>query len=186
VIIPVLLASVIGCASIAPAPASSVAPSVGVAGAVAPAGLEAFAPTGPTQVGLVVDVTDGDTIRVMIDGAEHRLRYIGIDTPESVKPGSPVEPFALAASAANARLVEDARLVLEKDVSETDRFDRLLRYVWLPPADEADDWRLVNLELVEAGLAQAIAYPPDTTYSELLHAAEDEARAAGRGMWTDG
>ena len=186
VFLVLLAAAVIGCASMAPTPAASVSPSVGVAGPAAAAGLETFTPTGPTQDGLIVDVTDGDTIRVMIDGVEHRLRYIGIDTPESVKPGSPVEPYALAASGANARLVEDARVVLEKDVSETDRFDRLLRYVWLPPADESDDWRLVNLALVEAGLAEAIDYPPDTKYSALLRAAEDAARAAGRGMWIDG
>lgn len=185
-IVPVLLAAAVaGCASIA-SPAASVAPSAGEADAVAAAGLKGLAPTGPTQGGIVVDVTDGDTIRVVIDGAERRLRYIGIDTPESVKPESPVEPFAMAAAEANARLVEDARVVLEKDVSETDRYDRLLRYVWLPPADGADGWRLVNLELVEAGLAVAVDYPPDTKYSAVLQAAEDEARAAGVGMWADG
>jgi endonuclease YncB( thermonuclease family) len=150
-----------------------------------------FAPSGPTEVGQVVKVSDGDTVRVTIDGAEHRLRYIGIDTPESVAPDTPVEPFALAAAAANAALVEDRSVVLEHDVSETDRFDRLLRYVWLAPdpAARPDDpsagWRLVNLELVRAGLAEAVDYPPDTRYSALLHAAEAEARAAGVGLWAD-
>lgn len=148
-----------------------------------------FGPSGETQIGRVVRITDGDTIRVVIDGTEHRLRYIGIDTPESVAPGTPVEPFALAATAANAALVEDRSVVLEKDVSETDRFDRLLRYVWLPPSGSADAgaldaaWRLVNLELIAAGLAEAVDYPPDTKYSDLFHAAEADAREAAIGRW---
>jgi micrococcal nuclease len=80
-------------------------------------------------------------------------------------------------------------VVLETDVSETDDFGRLLRYVWLAPDDPAEtgtgSWRLVNLELVHAGLAKARDYPPDTKYSDLLDAAEAEARAAGRGIWGD-
>ena len=131
-----------------------------------------FAPSGPTEAGLVVRITDGDTVRVVIDGVEHRLRYIGIDTPESVAPNTPVEPFAEAATDANARLVDGEAVVLERDVSETDRFDRLLRYVWLAPdlgnrATDDDAWRLVNLELVRAGLAEAVDYPPDTKYSAI-------------------
>jgi micrococcal nuclease len=81
-------------------------------------------------------------------------------------------------------------VVLETDVSETDDFGRLLRYVWLPPDDDTAEtgtatWRLVNLELVRAGLAEARDYPPDTKYSELLDAAESEARTARRGIWSD-
>jgi len=139
----------------------------------------------------VVEVVDGDTVRVDLNGEERPVRLIGIDTPESVAPDTPVEPFALAARDANAALVADREVVLEKDVSETDRFDRLLRYVWLPPDGSAEEgelsaaWRLVNLELARAGLAEAIDYPPDTKYSALLNAAEAEARAAGRGMWAD-
>jgi micrococcal nuclease len=134
----------------------------------------------------VVDITDGDTVRVFIDGEEHRLRYIGIDTPESVAPDQPVEAYGPEATTANALLVGGEEVVLESDVSDTDRYDRLLRYVWLEPDDPGDAWTLVNLELVEAGLAEAIEYPPDTKYVDDLEAAEDEARAAGRGMWSRG
>jgi micrococcal nuclease len=148
---------------------------------LAPAGV---APSGPTEVARVVRITDGDTIRVLLDGQDRPLRYIGIDTPESVAPNTPVEPFALAATAANARLVQGREVVLEKDVSETDRFDRLLRYVWLAPPEGTDGaWVFVNLELVRAGVAEARAYPPDTRYDDLLEAAESDARAARRGMW---
>ena len=82
-------------------------------------------PTGPTQHAVVTDITDGDTIRVEIDGTEYDLRYVGIDTPEVGQPG------AKAATQANRRLVYGKRVLLETDASDTDRFGRLLRYVWL-------------------------------------------------------
>jgi micrococcal nuclease len=190
VIRAVLAAAVVGCTApsaddpVASTPQerrSTASPANGMP--VAP-----FAPTGPTEVGRVVKITDGDTIRAVIDGEEQRVRYIGVDTPESVAPDTPVEPFAKAASNANARLVAGKKVVLERDVSQMDRFDRLLRYVWLAPdldngAAVDDTWRLVNLELVRIGLAEAVDYPPDVKYTDLLEAAEAEARAAGRGMW---
>ena len=186
-VLPSLLAvAAIGCAPGASAETPTPSPSAFVVGPAANA--QTFAPTGPTEIGRVVAITDGDTIRVVIDGEEHRLRYIGIDTPESVVPDAPIEPFALAAHAANSALVSHKEVVLEKDVSETDQFDRLLRYVWLPPEEgrPGSGWRLVNLVLVRAGLAEAVDYPPDTKHSAILHAAEEEARAAGYGLWTDG
>jgi micrococcal nuclease len=101
-----------------------------------------------------------------------RVRYIGMDTPEM----SPLEPFAREATQANRDLVEGKTVRLEKDVSDTDRYGRLLRYVWV-------DSTMVNLELVRRGLARAHAYPPDTRYQLLLEAAEIEARLKGLGMW---
>ena len=151
--------------------------------------LEPFAPTGTTEIALAISITDGDTIRVDILGEESRVRYIGIDTPELETDDQPAEPFAEEATSANAALVEDEIVVLETDVSETDDFGRLLRYVWLAPGEMADAgadaWLLVNLELVRAGLAEARDYPPDTKYADLLDAAESEARAARRGIWSD-
>ena len=114
-------------------------------------------------------VVDGDTV-VLSTG--QRVRYIGVDTPEM----DPVEPFGREAAEANRQLVEGKAVRLEKDVSETDRYGRLLRYVWV-------DDTMVNLELVRRGLAEAKAYPPDTRYQLLLEAAEAEAKLAGRGMW---
>lgn len=184
----VLAAVVIGCAS-ASAPGVPAPPNGEL---VAPAAaVESFTPTGPTESARVVHITDGDTVRVVIDGEEHRLRYIGIDTPESVAPNTPVEAFALEATTANAALVDGRSVVLEMDVSERDRFDRLLRYVWLPPDDGATAgspgaaWRLVNLELIRLGVAEAVDYPPDTKYSDLFDAAERKAREEGVGMWAD-
>jgi micrococcal nuclease len=115
-------------------------------------------------------VIDGDT--VIIAGGE-RVRYIGIDTPEM---GSNPEAFAREATDANRALVEGKAVRLERDVSETDRYGRLLRYVWVGGT-------MVNVELVRRGLAEAKAYPPDTRYQPLLDAAQFEARVAGRRMW---
>ena len=113
---------------------------------------------------------DGDTIT--IEGG-YRVRYIGIDTPE-VHPEE--EPFGIEAWQANRRLVEGKKVRLERDTSETDKYGRLLRYVWV-------DDILVEAELVRQGLARAKAYPPDTKYQDYLEQMEIEAREAGRGMW---
>ena len=127
----------------------------------------------------VRSVTDGDTIRVDFDSGlpNQPVRYIGIDAPETVKPDTPVQPFGPEASRENARLVSGKHLCLEKDVSERDRYDRLLRYAWLP------DGTLVNETLVLAGLATADTFPPDVKYVERFIAAQAAAREAGRGMW---
>jgi len=132
------------------------------------------APAGETA--RVVRIVDGDTIDVAIAGETYRVRYIGIDAPESVRPDSPVEWMGPEASEANRRLVEGKTVRLERDVSETDRFGRLLRYVWVGDV-------MINAELVRLGYANAGAYPPDVKYQEVLRRAEREARDAGRGLW---
>ena len=118
----------------------------------------------------VIQVIDGDTIT--IEGG-YRVRYIGIDTPE-IHPD--LEAFGIAAWQANRKLVEGKNVHLEKDISGTDKYGRLLRYVWI-------DDILVNAELVRQGLARAKAYPPDIRYQDYLEQMEAEAREAGRGMW---
>lgn len=134
-------------------------------------------PGGATQPQThVVRVVDGDTIRVSLQGREITVRYIGIDTPESVDPRRPVQPFGKEAAQRNRELVEGKIVVLEKDVSETDRFGRLLRYVYV-------DGRMVNAVLVEEGYARAVSFPPDVKYQELFLRLEREARDAKRGLW---
>jgi len=115
-------------------------------------------------------VIDGDTIT--IEGG-YRVRYIGIDAPE-IRPD--LEAFGIEAWQANRKLVEGKEVRLEQDVSQTDKYGRLLRYVWV-------DDILVEAELVRLGLAQAHAYPPDTKYQHHLEQMEAEAREAGRGIW---
>lgn len=119
----------------------------------------------------VVSILDGDTIDVSLGGQTYRLRYIGLDAPERD------EPWGSEATAANVQLVAGQTVYLETDVSETDRYDRLLRYVYLA------DGTFVNAELVRLGWATAKAYPPDTKHQGLLAAREQEARQAQRGIW---
>jgi micrococcal nuclease len=129
----------------------------------------------------VLRVVDGDTIEVAIDGVAYRVRYIGIDTPETVHPSRPVEWLGPEASAANAALVGGGTVILEKDVSETDRYGRLLRYVW---TYREGAWTFLNLELLRLGLATVTTYPPDVKYVEALYLpAQREAQAAGIGLW---
>lgn len=117
----------------------------------------------------VIKVIDGDTI--IIEGGE-RVRYIGIDAPEMDK------PFGKEAYELNRHLVEGKRVRLEKDVSDSDRYGRLLRYVFV-------DGIFVNGELVRQGLARARAYPPDLKYQEILKALEEEAKKQKRGIWSN-
>lgn len=119
------------------------------------------------QVGQVVNVFDGDTISVSVDGTTFPIRYIGVDTPEQD------EPCGAEATAFNAALVMGQVVRLVKDVSETDRYGRLLRYVYVGE-------RLVNAELVTQGYAEAVAYPPDTAFAGELEAMEAQAREANR------
>ncbi len=125
----------------------------------------------------MTNVVDGDTIDVLIEGWEVRVRYIGIDTPETVDPREPVQCFGREASERNRQLVEGGSVGLERDVSETDQYGRLLRYVWL-------GGQMVNATLVQEGYATAMAYPPDVRYAELFAALETQAREAGRGLWS--
>lgn len=141
------------------------------------------APTGRTEQAMVVRVVDGDTIVVDRGFGDERVRYIGVDTPETVAPGSPVEWMGPEASAANRELVEGREVVLEIDVSETDRFGRLLRYVWIRDESRPSGWLFVNLELLARGFAQVVTYPPDVRYVDLYLAAQSAARQAGRGLW---
>jgi micrococcal nuclease len=128
------------------------------------------------EAALVTRVVDGDTIEVQIAGATYRVRYIGIDTPETVDPRRPVGCYGREASERNRQLVEGKTVGLEKDVSETDDFGRLLRYVWV-------DGEMVNATLVREGYATAATYPPDVKHQELFLSLQQEAIEAGRGLW---
>lgn len=121
----------------------------------------------------VTRVVDGDTIE--IEGGE-KIRYIGIDTPETVDPRKPVQCFGIEASKKNKELVEGKTVRLEKDITDRDKYSRLLRYVWVGDL-------FINLELVKQGFASSYSYPPDIKYQKEFLAAETEAREAERGLW---
>jgi len=121
----------------------------------------------------VVRVIDGDTVE--IEGGR-RVRYIGIDTPEIVDPSSPAECYGKEASDKNKGLVEGKEVRLEKDVSNTDRYGRLLRYVYVGDV-------FVNNYLVQEGFAHSSSYPPDIKYQDVLKRSEEEARKLNKGLW---
>jgi micrococcal nuclease len=125
--------------------------------------------------GRVTRVVDGDTIRL----GEERVRLIGVDTPETRRPGTPVECFGRQATALTKRLVEGRRVRLELDVEHRDRYGRLLAYV-----RRADDGLHVNAELVRRGYAQVMTVPPNVRHAERFLALQREARARGRGLWS--
>jgi micrococcal nuclease len=125
----------------------------------------------------VVRVVDGDTIEVELDGRVEDVRYIGIDTPETVKPGTPVECFGKEASAANTRLVEGRHVLLEFDRELRDRYGRLLAYVYAGN-------QLVNAELVRGGYARTLEIEPNTAEADSLARLEAKAGARRRGLWS--
>jgi micrococcal nuclease len=135
--------------------------------ATAPAAL----PVPNSQPATVTNIVDGDTIDVDIDGQTYRVRYIGMDTPER---GG---PYFDEATQANQDLVGGQTVYLVKDVSETDRFGRLLRYVYLA------DGTFVNAKLVEDGYAQVASFPPDVAQIDHFLQLQETARNASLGLW---
>ncbi len=140
----------------------------------------------------VTRVVDGDTVVVEIKGNSYKLRLIGIDTPEVKHPKKGVEFFGKEASAFTYKNLNNRDIYLEKDVSNTDKYNRLLRYIWLtPPKNEGNPSykevrdQTFNGILVREGYANASTYPPDVKYSKLFSKIEREAREANRGLWDE-
>ena len=148
-----------------------------VSGGCEPAADDDGSQTGPRSASVeVTRVVDGDTVEVRIDGEIEDVRYIGVDTPESVKPGEPVECYALAAGDFNERLVEGERVRLVFDAERRDTYGRLLAYVYLGD-------RFVNAELVRRGYATTLTIAPNDRFADLFARLERRAGAQGRGLW---
>jgi micrococcal nuclease len=136
----------------------------------------AGAGAGQTFTAAVVRVVDGDTILVNVGGHAEKVRYIGMDTPETHHPTRGEEPGGREATAVNRRLVEGKTVRLELDVRLRDRYGRLLAYVYVGET-------MVNAELVRLGYAQAMTVPPNVKHASLFVRLQREAREAGRGLW---
>lgn len=126
----------------------------------------------------VVQFEDGDTITIDMNGAEERIRMIGVDTPETKDPRKPVQCFGKAASDFTKNLIGNDPVRLESDSlsSNRDRYNRLLRYVYLP------DGRLVQAEIIKQGYGFAYTSFPFTK-SEEFKGFETAARTANSGLW---
>jgi micrococcal nuclease len=124
----------------------------------------------------VTRVVDGDTAHVRYHGQDVTIRFIGIDTPETVAPGQPIECYGPEASAFTKQKLSGKRVRLEFDVDRIDPYGRTLAYIWLAGT-------LFNDTLVRDGYASVATYPPDTKYVDRFEAAQRDARAANRGLW---
>jgi micrococcal nuclease len=127
----------------------------------------------------VTTVIDGDTIEVEMAGRRHRVRLLGVDSPESVHPELPEQCYGKEATEGLSRLLPPgSEIIIERDVELHDRYQRLLLYVYRRP-----DGLFVNRWLVEQGLAEAVFYPPNVHFRPEIQRARQQARAARRGLW---
>jgi len=145
--------------------------------------LFALARSAGAETGVVDEVVDGDTLRVRTAGSTETVtvRLIGIDAPERSHPSLGKEFFSDEAAAHLASLCRGKTVRMEKDSEETDKYDRLLRYVFLP----SPDGRLLNEEMLRAGMARAYTRFPFSRKNAFL-SAEGRARREGKGLWKDG
>jgi endonuclease YncB( thermonuclease family) len=160
-------------------------PERGGAAGEAPAGLATSraeraawpGPPGDAVAATVQRVTDGDTFVATVGGRSERVRVIGVDTPETVAPNRPVEPYGRQASSFAERHLTGATVRLAGDAEPRDRYGRLLAYVWLA------DGTFWNALLVAEGYAQQLTVPPNVTYAGLFRRLGAEARRQDRGLW---
>jgi micrococcal nuclease len=137
------------------------------------------APAGPPGAAVVVHPVDGDTVVVRIGHHEESVRFIGIDTPESVSRTVPVECYGPEAKHRTAALLPPGtEVVLQRDVEARDKYGRLLAYI-----TRASDGAFINLLLVEDGFAESFPFPPNTAHRADFDRAEADAKAAERGLW---
>jgi len=170
-----LVPLVLACASTSANPTagqSTIAQRPDAAGVVSEAGSEVY----DRSEALVTKVVDGDTIDVNVGGVQYKLRYIGINAPELDSIDTNTRNIAMKATDKNRELVGGKTVELEKDVSETDKYGRLLRYVYAGGI-------MVNAELVRCGYAQATPYPPDLRYQAVFSSLQAGAKAAKAGIW---
>lgn len=138
----------------------------------------------------VIKHTDGDTVTVKLEnGEEHKLRFIGVDTPETVHPKKPVEFYGKEASEYTKSNLLNKTIYLEKDVSDTDRYGRMLRYIWLEKPTEINKEqiksKMFNAMLVANGYAKISTYPPDVKYESYFLELERESREKSLGLWDE-
>lgn len=136
----------------------------------------------------VIRVVDGDTIEVEMDGKTEKVRFIGVDTPETKHPSKPVEAYGKEASAYTESKLAGKTVFLELDVQERDKYGRVLAYVWLEDPTEISDAevraKMFNAHLLLNGYAQLLTIPPDVKYSnEYFVKYQTEARDNDKGLW---
>lgn len=129
----------------------------------------------------VIEVVDGDTVKVKTEDREETVRYIGVDTPESVKPDTPVQCYAKRASSFNRRLVAGKRVMLVLGREQLDRYGRLLAYVYLGRDNRRRT--MVNAELVRRGFAKTLTIEPNTRFAAAFSKLQASAKRHNLGLW---
>lgn len=142
------------------------------------------------QQATITKLVDGDTVYAELeDGTEHKVRLIGVNTPETKHPTKDVQYYGKEASAFTENSLQGKTVYLEKDVSDTDKYDRLLRYVWIEkPSDINEDEvknKMFNAILVSNGYANTATYPPDVKYQDYFSVLENEAKENNIGLWNE-
>ncbi|MGE5328140.1 MAG: thermonuclease family protein [Deltaproteobacteria bacterium] len=127
----------------------------------------------------VIRIVDGDTIVVNLNSKEEKVRLIGVDTPETVKPGTPVQKYGKEASNFTKNMLIDKKVKLEFDVQHRDKYARLLAYVYL------EDGRMFNKILIEQGYAQVMTVPPNVKYQQAFIKLQRKAKENKKGLWKD-
>jgi len=137
--------------------------------------------SGSQKTGKVQRVIDGDTLELE-DGK--RVRYLMIDTPETKKPGTPVQCYGPEAFAFNKLMVENKQITMIPDKEATDKYGRELYFIFLNGANTADVNQSLNAELVKKGYARTVSYSPNTTYKKEFEALQLEAQKNKLGVWS--
>jgi micrococcal nuclease len=133
-----------------------------------------------TANGKIAKISDGDTVTVQFtDGAKEKVRFIGIDTPETKRPNTPIQCFGPEATLFTTALLPiGTEVLVERDVETRDRYGRLLGYVY-----RASDGLFINETLAKYGYADLLTYPPNVAHVDTFREAVAEARDADRGLW---
>lgn len=138
---------------------------------------------------VIVRAVDGDTAAVNIDGQEKRVRFLGVDTPETVHPNKPVQFYGKEASNFTKESLNGKRVWLEYDANPQDRYNRHLAYIWLKNPKTIDEAsireNMFNAKLLLGGYAKVMIIRPNKRYETEFKKFEAEAKQAKRGMWAD-
>ncbi|MDI6716977.1 MAG: thermonuclease family protein [Actinomycetota bacterium] len=136
----------------------------------------------------VVRVVDGDTIEAKIGKKIEKVRFIGVDTPETKHPTKGVEPYGKEASAYTTKSLSKKKIFLELDVQQRDKYGRVLAYVWLSLPSTVNDAqirsKMFNAYLLLNGYAQLMTIPPNVKYVDYFKKYQEEARSKKRGLWS--
>ena len=138
--------------------------------------------------GIVVRAVDGDTAVVKVDGQERRVRFLGVDTPETVHPNKPVQFYGKEASNFTKENLNGRKVWLEYDASPQDRYNRHLVYIWLDNPKTVNEASIresmFNAKLLLGGYAKVMIIKPNKRYEAEFKKFQDEARRAKLGVWS--